>query len=91
MVYSKSRSSSISQENQVGNDGGSRNKIFIACIKFLSFEKNVLARYLNSVWKMHFPAIYMIGKNFYPQTQPGVHSGESKRSEISFEFFMMQL
>ena len=84
-------SSCISQENQVGNNGGSRNKIFITCIKFLSFEKNVLARYLNSVWKMHFPAIYMIGKKFLPSDTTGGALGESKRSEILFEFFTMQL
>ena len=49
--------------------------------------------WLNLQWKMHVLAIYFM-QNFSffdPQTQPEVHSGDMKRSENLFEFFMIQL
>ena len=86
VVYCEVKNWYISQANQVGYDqgGGSINYIqqlksysfhqviFIATIKFYTFEKFFilqsdcyvpLTRYITLHWKMHFPAIYSM-QNF---------------------------
>ena len=42
---------------------------------------------------MHFPAICSMQnfKYFNPQAQQEVHSGSTKKSEILFEFFTIQI
>ena len=49
-----------------------------------------VTRYIHSQWKMYFSTI-VIQDAKQPQAQPGMHSSDTKRSEMLFQFFTILL
>ena len=103
VVYYEIRSWCISQENQIGYDGGDGTIIFIAWVQFFSLEKLFIL--MCSCYKWLWQDILInIGKFSFQQyasckssivfvhhAQPKKHLHDTKRSETLFEFFMIQL